>query len=754
MYKKATIGENIDELLGNFIEYQTQEIDLLSIESYIKELKELLEATRKIKINSQKIEHKIVAFGEIISAITLQYKLNKNSVNAIFKDARSLIFTYIKQGEELVDIQKSENATLLYFQNLKEDDLPIITGYIASNKDNETVTLGRNGSNYSATLIANFLNASEVQNWTDIDGIYTANPKFVKNAQKITHLSYVEANELANFGVNVLHPSTIGPLKEKNIPLKIFSSFQLEKEGTLIDENGIGRGIKAVSTIENISLITIEGKGLSGKVGIDGRIFSVLSKYNISVRVISQASSERGIGFVVNVEDAELCITILNYEFQKEIEEKSISEIKKNNNTAIIAIVGRHNYALEKAIKGLRRNKIWMYLISNSISGDHISLVIDNVNLKKAINVVHNHVFGAINIINLFAFGKGTVGSKLIQQILQTSDEIIDHRQLQINIIGIADSKNYIFNEDGITYNWEKKLEESKLTSNLDSIILLLKNSGLENIVIADNTTSETLSENYLKILNAGIDIVASNKKSNSGNYESYRKIRDVVKNKGRYFYYETNVGAGLPIIDTLKHLYNSADKITKIRGVFSGSLSYIFNQFSVRQDNFSTILLEAKSKGFTEPDAREDLSGMDVARKLIILAREIGFLSELNHVNVENLIPNELNGIDTFDNFIEHTETLNNYYAEIKSKLSPNEVLRYVGEVDVKQKSLKVSLINVPNNSPLGSIQNADAIFEIFTEGYGNQPFVIQGAGAGGDVTARGVYSDLIRIGENLKNS
>lgn len=745
MYELAAKGESFIEQFKRFRVYQEID-DSLSIE--FQQLLHILEALKKLTLKNCQIKDKVLAFGEVLAAKTLAKRIEKSGRIAIFKDAREIIFTHSKLGEQKIDFQKSELKTKLFFESIAPHCIPVITGFIATNEDEETITLGRNGSNYSATLIANFIEATAVQNWTDIDGVYSANPKYVNKAQKIPHLSYEEANELANFGVNVLHPKTIEPLKEKGIPLWIFNSFDTSKKGTLIDENGGGKGIKAVSVVEGVALITLEGKGLSGRVGIDGRVFSLLSQNDISVRLISQASSERGIGFVVNKEVAREVKQLLEREFETELEKGTLTKITVNENTAIIAIVGRHNYALEKAIKGLRNNKIWMYLISNSISGDHISLVIDNKDLKKAVNVVHSQVFGVIKTINVFCLGKGVVGATLIDQIINTDQKLVENRRLKVNVIGVADSKKYVINTGGLDENWKIELNESNQKNVLSEVLNRLKESHLENIVIADNTSSQEVTDYYPNFLNAGFDIVASNKKLNSGTIEKYEEVQQIIQSKGRLFYYETNVGAGLPIIDTLKHLKESADEITRVRGVFSGSLSYIFNSFSISDGLFSEVLLEAKEKGYTEPDPREDLCGLDVARKLVILSREIGLKVNLDQVKIQNLIPSFLQKEVDYESFIAKKNELDEYYLSIQKSLAKGKVLRYVGDLDVSKEELKVSLVEVDERSSLGNIKGADSIFEVYTSAYGNQPVVIQGAGAGGAVTARGVYSDLIRMG------
>lgn len=751
LHDLAINGKRYEDKLEAFFQYQIEDSDIDLTEEK-DELSSILYALSQIGSSDYLALDRVVSFGELISIKYLANKLQFESVNAVAVDSRELIHTTLQEnGEFAVDFVKSRKATKDILGQFKANVLPIISGYIASSEEGKTVTLGRNGSNYSATLIASFTNAKAVQNWTDVDGVYSANPKYVPEAVHIDQMSYREANELANFGTSVLHPKTILPLMESDIPLYIKSSSNPELSGTLINKQGAENGIKAVSAVEDVALISIEGRGLLGNVGIDGRIFSALSKKEISVRLISQASSERGIGFVVNKNEARKTELLLQKEFEEEIKRRDISDISVNSEIAIIAIVGRHNYSLEKAISGLRSNKIWMHLISNSISGEHISLVVDNKSLKKAIKVIHNEVFGVIKTVNLVAFGKGVVGGELIDQIVNTSEDLERKRGLKINVVGVVDSKKLLFNEHGVSNNWREELNASNLSNSTNSILSCIDEAALANVVIADNTASEELPSQYIQYVRKGFDIVASNKKGNSIGYDFYENLRRTLDQRGKRFYYETNVGAGLPIIDTIRNLFHSSDSITKIRGVFSGSLSYLFNTYSVSEAPFSEILIKAKEQGFTEPDPREDLCGLDVARKLIILAREIGFKCDLDDVEVENLVPETMRSFDSYNEFISHSNLLDSYYGNIKDHLLENEVLRYVGELDLVEEKLTVKLVKTSLDSPLGGIKNADAIIEIFTEGYGDQPIVVQGAGAGANVTARGVYSDILKIGKEL---
>lgn len=391
-----------------------------------------------------------------------------------------------------------------------------------------------------------------------------------------------------------------------------------------------------------------------------------------------------------------------------------------------------------------------MYLINNSINGEHISLVVSNNDLKKAANVVHNQVFGAVKTLNIIAFGKGTVGGTFIDQVIGTKEDIIKQRNLKLSVVGIADSKHFLFKPEGMDASWRADLQKSKSKSDVTEIIKTIGASSLENIVLVDNTASGELVLHYPEFVKNGFDLIASNKVANSVSFEFYHELRQLLTRRGRTFLYETNVGAGLPLIDTLKLLHLSGEHIRKIRGVFSGSLSYIFNNYSKREKPFSEVLLEAKSMGLTEPDPREDLSGNDVARKLLILAREIGEQVEMDDVAVQNLIPEKLREIAEWSEFERHLEEVNEHYRKLLDKLPAGKVLRYVGELETG-KTLKVSLIEADQSSPLGNISGSDSIFEIYTEAYGDRPIVIQGAGAGAEVTARGVYSDLLRIGSKI---
>jgi aspartokinase/homoserine dehydrogenase 1 len=749
---KAAKGRNYFGALSAFFKTQSLPAPELQLTQERKRLEDLLHGVQLLGEYSPRIKAEVLAYGELIAVKTLAHLFALEGITAQPIDARNLLETYEEDGDHYIHWNISKRKVEDYFQQYDFTILPIVTGFISRDSKGNTSNLGRNGSNYTATLLANFLNAKEVLNYTNVNGVYSANPTIVKSARIIPELTYREANELANFGTNVLHAKTIVPLIEKEIPFRILNSFDASKPGTVVNAvgKGHGKGIKAVSFIENVALVSIEGGGLLGKVGIDARIFTALSQVQISVRNISQASSERGVGFVIDKNDISKAKQVLSKEFKKELSNNDITNIEFNEDVAVISIIGRHNFSLEKAIEGLRKNSIWLYLINNTINGEHISLVISAKNLKKAVNVVHNQVFGAVKKLNVVAIGKGTVGKAFINQVLVSREQIKTRKNLDIRIVAVLDSNKLLFQAGGIKDDWLEKLANSPLSSDIHQLLQILEDNHLENVVIIDNTASETITQFYPTFAEFGADIIASNKIANTIDYTFYQELRHKLRKKSKDFLYETNVGAGLPLLDTLKQLHLSGDKIKKIRGIFSGSLSFIFNTFSSTDVSFSSVLIEAIQRGYTEPDPRIDLSGKDVARKVLILARELDFKKELSDVHIHSLIPSSFNDQWTVDEFLQQNKLLDEHYTKQKQALAKDEVLRYVGEL-TESGELVVQLIPVKKQSPLGNLSGADSIFEIYTETYGDKPMVIQGAGAGAGVTARGVYSDLLRIGNKL---
>ena len=748
---KASKNEIYTEQLEAFKREQSIITPLVDFTQEFTRLEKLFEGVSLLGDYSSKIKDEVLAQGELLSIKTVADLLEQKGIKANPTDARTLIKTDENYGNALPINNLSKENVNNHFQKYNGNTVNIVTGFIASTQKNETTTLGRNGSNYTASLLANYLDAEELQNYTHVDGIFTANPDLVQEAKKIEELSFSEANELANFGANILHAKTIIPLLEKNINLRILNTFKPNDKGTLITAKSNSKGIKSLSVLDNVALINFEGRGLLGKVGVDARIFKALSNHGVSVSIISQGSSERGIGLVVDKNKAEIAVKALENEFENDFYTKDVNKISILEDVSVISIIGQNLSEFHLPFNALIKNQIVPLLFNNTITGKNVSLVVKKEHLHKALNVIHGQVFGVAKKINIAIFGKGLVGGTLINQILENSQNILDKRKIQLNIFAIANSKTVLLTKDGITKNWEDSLINTKENNQIiKSVIEFAKENHLENLIAVDNTASKEFTENYISLINAGFDLVSSNKIANTVSYDFYQKLRKTLEENKKSYLYETNVGAGLPLIDTIKLLHDSGENITRIRGVFSGSLSYIFNHFSEKEVPFANILQEAIDKGYTEPDPREDLCGNDVARKLLILARELDLENEFEDISIKNLIPESLRKISSKE-FLNSLQNLNTYFQEIKNKQEKNHVLRYIGDLhgDLQQSKgeLDVKLVSVPKDSPLGSLKGSDAIFEIYTESYGEQPIVIQGAGAGAEVTARGVFGDILRL-------
>lgn len=750
---KSAAKEAYKTVFEDFKEYQQAPNSEVDFSKEFSTLETIFEGVSLLGDYSIKIKDEVLAQGELLSVKLVASLLLKNGIEANVTDARQLIITDENFGNaQPINAVSSENV-IAYFKN-NANKINVVTGFISSNKKGQTTTLGRNGSNYTAALLANYLDAEELQNYTHVSGIFTANPDLVADAKKIEQLSFSEANELANFGATILHAKTIIPLLEKNINLRILNTFNKEDKGTLITAESSEKGIKSISTINNVSLLNFEGRGLLGKVGVDARIFRVLSDKNISVSIVSQGSSERGIGLIIDSSRASEAVLALEKEFESDFYSQDVHQISIVDNVAVISIIGQDLSEFHHAYNSLIKNQIVPLLFNNTITGKNVSLVVRKEQVHKAVNVIHGQVFGIAKKINIAIFGKGLVGGTLIHQILENTASVLERRKIQLNVFCVANSKKILLNKNGISTNWEQDLEEIGAENvSIADIIAFTKTHHLENLIAVDNTASVPFVANYIPLVAAGFDLVSCNKIANTLSFSFYKELRAKLKDYKKQYLYETNVGAGLPLIDTIRLLHESGENITKIRGVFSGSLSYLFNTFSNEKVSFSEVLQEAIDKGFTEPDAREDLGGNDVARKLLILARELELENEFVDVNIQNLIPENLREGSAND-FLSNLELMNGEYQQLKEGQKENHVLRYIGELsgDLSQDTgnLDVKLVSVSKNSPLGSLKGSDAIFEIYTESYGEQPIVIQGAGAGSKVTARGVFGDILRLAKH----
>lgn len=713
-------------------------------------LSKLFEGVFLLRDYNQKIKDHVLAHGELISVKIITQQLAKNGFKTVAVDSRTIFTTDDNYGNALVDETVSKKQTQALFASFDKDTIAIVSGFIGAAKDGTTVTFGRNGSNYSAALLANFLEADELQNYTHVDGIFTANPDWVEGARKIDELSFDDANELANFGASILHAKTILPLVKNNIPLRILNTLNPEGSGTLISAKTTGKDIKSLSAEFDVALIKLEGRGLLGTIGIDARIFSAMANNNINVGVISQGSSERGIGYVVAQQDADRAIRALEEEFKHDFYSKDVDAISVQKDLAVISIVGQELYNFDKAYSALVKNNIIPILFNTTITGKNVSLLVRKEEAKKAINVLHNQVFEYCKTMNIAVFGHGLVGGTFIRQLLENEAVILKEKGVKLRIVAVANSKHLLLNAEGIGKNWAEELKKIKQPYQPEDLFSFVRSHHLENLIAVDNTASPDFIKNYQSLIENGFDLVSSNKVANTQSYAFYTELRAALKKHHKTYLYETNVGAGLPVIDPIKNLKLTGDKITQIKGVFSGSLSYIFNQFAGSDRPISEIIREARAKGYTEPDPREDLSGSDVGRKLLILAREIGLACDFEDIFIENLIPENLQQTDTHT-FLERLDTMDAVFKAKKEKLPQNKVLKYVGSLLVHTQTgrpvLEARLTPVLADTGIGRLQGADNIFEIYTESYGETPVIIQGAGAGAAVTASGVFSDVLRL-------
>lgn len=750
--KLAAKNGNYKPLFENFKTYQISDYPQVDLSEEFNILEKLFEGVSLIGDYSNKIKDQILSKGELLSAKLLTSILKEKGVPANFVDSRDLLKTDSKFGDAQPLEQLSKKNVINYFKEHNGSTVNIVTGFIGSNNNNDTTTLGRNGSNYTASLIANYLNAEELQNFTHVDGIYTANPDLVADAKKIEFLSFNEANELANFGATILHAKTIIPLLEKNIPLRILNTFNHENRGTLITSDSAKEGIKTLSVLENVSLVNLEGRGLLGKAGVDARIFKVMGDHNISVSIISQGSSERGIGLVVATEKATTAMVELEKEFENDFYSKDVNQITVTDNVSVISIIGQDLSTFHKPYTALIKNKIVPILFNNTVTGKNVSLVVKKAELNKALNVIHGEIFGVSKKINIAIFGHGLVGGTLINQILESAAAIEKRKDIKLNVFAIANSKKLLLNKNGVTADWKNDIQIDGLEYTINDVIAYANQHHLENLIAIDNTASAAFVENYITLAESSFDLISSNKVANTLSYGFYKELRKALAENQKNYLYETNVGAGLPLIDTIKLLHLSGENITKIKGVFSGTLSYLFNNFSAKDAPFSQILQEAIDNGYTEPDPREDLCGNDVGRKLLILARELDLQNEFEEISIQNLIPEHLREGNVSD-FLTKLKEFDPIYDKIKADQKPNHVLRYIGELsgDLQNDKgiLEVKLVSVPSDTALGGLKGSDSFFEIYTESYGDRPIVIQGAGAGSAVTARGVFGDILRLSD-----
>jgi len=695
---------------------------------------------------SKKTQDAIVSYGERLSSNIVATLVRGSK----WMDSRSFIKTYDLAGKNTLDSALTNQLVLEAFKDMPR--VTLVPGFISTDRDTGEITnLGRGGSDYTAAIIAAALDAEVLEIWTDVDGFMTADPRVIKSAYTIDQLSYVEAMELCNFGAKVIYPPTIYPVCVKNIPIRVKNTFNPSAPGTIIKEKiaNDAKPIKGISSINGTSLITVSGLSMVGVIGVNRRIFTALADNGISVFLVSQASSENSTSIGVRNEDAKEAVKVLNHEFASEIANGAMYPMHLESNLATIAIVGenmKHTPGIAGKLFGtLGRSGISVIACAQGGSETNISFVVDSRSLRKSLNVLHDSFFlSEYKVLNLFVCGVGTVGGKLLEQIRNQYDELKEHSRLKLNVVGIASSKNAIFDRDGIDLNNYREQLHNSEPSTPHSLCENILKMNIFNSVFVDCTASADIAALYPTLLNHNINVVAANKIAASSSYDNYRLLKDTALLRGVKFLFETNVGAGLPIIGTINDLRNSGDRILRIEAVLSGTLNFIFNEIAADVP-FSETVRRAKEQGYSEPDPRIDLSGTDVIRKLVILTREAGYRIEQDDVEKHLFVPDEyFQG--SVDDFWKKLPRLDADFEQKRKQLEKEDKRwRFVATMD--QGKASVALKAVGKDHPFYSLEGSNNIVLLTTERYKEYPMLIQGYGAGASVTAAGVFANIMSI-------
>ena len=744
------------QMIEAIITDDKKRIDLFNnVDQLFDQLKSIFYGVYLIHDLSKKTEDTIVSYGERLSSHIVAAMVK----NGVRMNARDFIRTEKKQGKHVIDADLTTELVKETFKDMNEKTVYVVPGFIARDRDShETTNLGRGGSDYTASIIAAVLNAEVLEIWTDVDGFMTADPKVIKSAYTINELSYVEAMELCNFGAKVIYPPTIYPVCVKNIPIKVKNTFNPEHPGTLIkdkieDDN---KPIKGISSIKGTSLITVTGLSMVGVIGVNRRIFTTLANKGISVFMVSQASSENSTSIGVRDEDAAAAAEVLNAEFAKEIETGAMFPMQVESGLATIAIVGE-NMKQTPGIAGklfgtLGRSGISVIACAQGASETNISFVVDGRFLRKSLNVLHDSFFlSEYKVLNLFICGIGTVGGMLLEQIRTQQQFLMQSRRLKLNVVGISDVDNFVLDRDGIDLDDYEKILRAGFPANTEHMKEEIVKMNIFNSVFVDCTASRQIAQLYQTFLEHNISVVAANKIAASSDYDSYLKLRQTARDRGVWFRYETNVGAGLPIIGTINDLCNSGDKILKIEAILSGTLNFIFNEIAADVP-FSETVKRAKEQRYSEPDPRIDLSGTDVIRKLVILTREAGYKVEQDDVEKHLFVPDSYfeGSIDDF--WAKLPELDADFEARRKVLEAENKRWRFVATMEADEKDptnfkTSVALKEVPYGHPFYGLEGSNNIVLLTTERYKEYPMLIQGYGAGAAVTAAGVFANIMSI-------
>ncbi|MGL4631491.1 MAG: bifunctional aspartate kinase/homoserine dehydrogenase I [Leadbetterella sp.] len=744
------------DVVRHFVDIKSQSALIAQIKTLFNELEDLLKGIMYIGELSKRTQDLLMSFGERLSSYMISEILIKNGLPAKYIDSREIIRTDSNFGYANVDFKISNEQIISTLSDPKT--IYCVTGFIGKNTDGVCTTLGRGGSDYTGSILGAALDAEVIEIWTDVNGMMTTDPRKVKNAFTIPEISYAEAMELSHFGAKVIYPPSLIPAFQKNIPIRILNTFQKEHAGTIIQKEVTSKSlsITGISSIDDIALVNIQGNGMIGVAGVSAKVFGLLAENNISVILISQASSEHSICFAIDPSMVSKVKTVLEKGFKSELANGDLENIAVQESLSIIAIVGEGMKASSgtsgKLFSILGKNGINVVATAQGSSELNISVVIQKKDISKSLNAIHEAFFeGDGFTLNVFMVGPtGQIGKTLLKQIQNQKTYLKKEKNLQIKLVGLANSKKMLIRPEGInTDDWENILLNDGLTLNLGEFMEDIQAQNMANSVFVDCTADKDIYQYYYTLLDSNISIVTPNKVANASEYGYYQSLRDVALKRNVKFLYETNVGAGLPLINTLQAMINSGDKIIKIEAVLSGTLSYIFNTFKPGI-SFLDVVKEAKEKGYTEPDPRDDLSGTDVARKILILARECGYQLNIEDVKIHPLLSEKATIAPSIDAFFEVLNQENEIYAQKAENAHKQEkVLRFIAGLN--DGKAEIGLREVGREHPFFSLSGSENIVSFTTERYLHNPLVVKGPGAGAEVTAMGVFGDLISLSSYL---
>lgn len=724
------------------------------VEQNFEVLSDLLTGVFLVREASPRTMDYVLSFGECNSAYIISQYFNAINIEAHYVDARDIIKTNKEFGNARVNFKKTNKCIGEYFDK-KKSGIKVVTGFIAADKGGLTTTLGRGGSDYTAAILSAALDAEVLEIWTDVDGVLTSNPRVVENAYTIPELSYDEAMELSHFGAKVIYPPTIQPALSKNIPIYIKNTFNPSFIGTRISDHASKEGrkkITGVTSVSDIVLMTVEGTGMMGVPGTAARLFSCLATVKVNIVMITQASSEHSICFAIKPGDLKKAQEAIQEEFAKEIEGKLIKSPRIEKELSLVAVIGEKMKSVPglagSLFRSLGKNGINIIAIAQGSSELNITFAIEKKDEQKALNLVHDAFFLSESTgLNLFLMGTGLIGSTLIKQIKAQHDQLLKERHIDIQIIGVSNSRKMYFDNDGIDLSkWDTLLDQDGEKASVEGFIEKMKGYNYANSIFIDCTANGSIPDHYHDILSSAISISTANKVGASSAYAQYHQLEEVALANNAQYLFETNVGAGLPVLSTLSGLVNSGDRVKSIQAVISGSLSYIFNNYSPDR-KFKDLIMEARQLGFTEPDPRDDLSGLDIKRKIIILSRVAGYSIEPDEVTVEALLPQSCMDAETIDDFFVELDKHDSHFRSlIEEAHAKSAKLRYIAVFEDGKAAIKLEMVD--SSSPFYNLSSTDNMIVFYTDRYNNRPLVIQGPGAGADVTAAGVFAEIIQLG------